>query len=197
MTDILIDFMRHGEPQGGPCYRGHGVDDPLSEKGWEQMWQGVLSPMPWTQIVSSPMKRCREFGLALGEKYQIPVIVEENFKEVGFGSWEGRTRHQIKADNVAEYEAFYQDPVKNRPEGAEPLDVFGERVAQGLEKLITEYTGEHILVLAHAGVIRAAIGHVMRSPAQAWYRVKVENGALTRFHHNHVGTHMVFHNLKN
>jgi len=33
--------MRHGEPVGGRAYRGHSIDDPLSEKGWQQMWDAV------------------------------------------------------------------------------------------------------------------------------------------------------------
>ena len=35
-----IDLIRHGEPVGGRKYRGQ-TDDPLSEKGWEQMWKAV------------------------------------------------------------------------------------------------------------------------------------------------------------
>ena len=35
-----IDLIRHGEPVGGRKYRGQ-TDDPLSEKGWAQMWAAV------------------------------------------------------------------------------------------------------------------------------------------------------------
>ena len=41
MDDTIIDLIRHGQPQGGSVYRGHGVDDPLSELGWQQMWKAV------------------------------------------------------------------------------------------------------------------------------------------------------------
>ncbi len=41
IQNTKIDIIRHGEPIGGPRFRGHGVDDPLSEKGWEQMWNAV------------------------------------------------------------------------------------------------------------------------------------------------------------
>ena len=37
MSDTVIDLIRHGEPVGGRRYRGH-IDDPLSERGWQQMW---------------------------------------------------------------------------------------------------------------------------------------------------------------
>ena len=48
MQNIIIDLIRHGEPQGGPRYRGDGIDDPLSDKGWRQMWDAVGEDAPWT-----------------------------------------------------------------------------------------------------------------------------------------------------
>ena len=38
--ETTIDLLRHGEPLGGGRYRGQ-MDDALSEKGWQQMWQAV------------------------------------------------------------------------------------------------------------------------------------------------------------
>jgi len=61
MTDTTIDFMRYGTPVGGRCFRGDGVDDPLSDTGWQQMWDAVDGNVPWTHIVTSPMQRCHAF----------------------------------------------------------------------------------------------------------------------------------------
>ena len=41
-----IDVIRHGEPKGGRRYRGYGIDDPLTETGWQQMW----TAMPDTRL---------------------------------------------------------------------------------------------------------------------------------------------------
>ena len=57
--ETLIDLLRHGEPEGGRAYRGHSIDDPLSETGWQQMWAAVGYHKPWEQIVSSPLQRCQ------------------------------------------------------------------------------------------------------------------------------------------
>ena len=64
MKETLIDFIRHGEPEGGRRYRGNAVDDALSEKGWQQMWGAVGDRPPWQQIISSPMRRCSAFAEA-------------------------------------------------------------------------------------------------------------------------------------
>jgi len=84
--------------------------------------------------------------------------------------------------------------VRNRPQGAEALDAFGQRVAAALDELISTCPGEHVLVVAHAGVIRAALGHVLQSDPVAWYRTRVDNAALTRFRRGPYGNKLEFHN---
>ena len=93
--ETLFDLLRHGEPVGGSRYRGQ-IDDPLSERGWQQMWEAVDAVTCWQRIVTSPLLRCREFALQLGERLDIPVHAEARFREVGFGEWEGRTRAELE-----------------------------------------------------------------------------------------------------
>ena len=83
---------------------------------------------------------------------------------------------------------------RNRPQGSETLEAFGERVAAALEQVFNDYAGRQVLVVAHAGVIRAALGHVLRSDPVAWYRTRIDNGGLTRFRRGEYGTKLEFHN---
>ena len=190
-----LDFIRHGEPEGGRLYRGASIDDPLSEKGWRQMWHTVGNDCHWDQIVSSPLIRCHAFALALGEKHGLPVSVVQDFREVGFGAWEGRAPAEIRQNDAEEYAAFYADPVLNRPPQAEDLLDFGQRIARAFEETAAGFSNRRVLVVAHAGVIRAALGHVMQAPPAAWYRVKVNNAGLSRFLLDEKGRQLVFHNL--
>lgn len=196
MADTIVDFLRHGEPVGGRRYRGDGADDPLSEKGWQQMWSAVGEDAPWTRIVTSPMLRCRVFAEALREKFGLPVEIDTRFREIGQGSWEGLSPEEIIARNEDEYRAFYQDPQRHRPRGSEPLDSFGARVSDALSVLLERYNGEHVLVVAHAGVIRAALGFVMQSEPVAWYRARIDNAAFTRFLSGRYGIKLEFHNRR-
>lgn len=59
MPKTTIDLIRHGEPVGGHRYRGHAIDDPLTERGWSQMWDGVGSCNTWDHIITSPLQHCR------------------------------------------------------------------------------------------------------------------------------------------
>ena len=157
------------------------------------MWAAVGDACPWSQIVSSPLVRCRAFAEALSARHGIPCSVDDRIKEVGFGSWEGRTPDQLQRENPLEYAAFYADPLRNRPSGAEPLPAFFARVASAFEEATQRYAGGHVLMVAHAGVIRAAIAHVLRADPCAAYRVKVQNAGLTRFRCGAQGAVLEFH----
>ncbi len=198
MTDTIIDLLRHGTPEGGRAYRGHSIDDPLSEKGRAQMWLAVggetAKAVPWTRIVSSPLIRCRDFAEQLAARHGLPVSVDARFREVGFGSWEGRTPDQIQRDNPDEYAAFFRDPVHSRPPAAEPLDAFVARVASAFDDGLRENAGEHVLVVAHAGVIRAVMAHVLKADLQCAYRVAVNNACFTRCRLGERGLMLEFHN---
>lgn len=188
MTETVIDLIRHGEPAGGRRYRGHGVDDPLSEKGWSQMWHAVGEYNQWRQIITSPLQRCQAFAHALGERHGIPVAVEPRFKEVGFGAWEGLSHDEVKIGRAAEYQAFLKDPASHRPQGAEPLDDFIRRVSSAYQEAIERHHSNHLLIVAHAGVMRALIAETIRAPAIGLYRIKVSNGGITRIRHTATGS---------
>lgn len=194
--ETIIDLIRHGEPEGGRAFRGHSINDPLTEKGWQQMWDAVGEDAPWDQIVTSPLERCQAFAEALMDVYKIPCTTEENFKEVGFGSWEGRTPDEIKTDNLKEYDAFYHDPVNSRPSGAEDLNDFIKRVKTAYNCTIEKYAGKHILIVAHAGVNRAIIANALHTAPIGLYRIKVNNAGLSRIKHDHLGDHLLYHNVQ-
>lgn len=194
MPDTTLDFIRHGKPSGNYTYRGHGIDDPLSETGWAQMWSALEGFSSWDQVVSSPLKRCSEFARALAERYGLPVHIDDRFKEVGFGDWEGRTREEIQENDPEAYEAFYLDPVANRPPSAEPLEAFFLRVTGGYEALLNSFSGQHVLVVVHAGVIRAVLAHVLQIPPVVAYRIKIYNAGITRIRNNELGVFLEFHN---
>lgn len=187
LPDTIVDLIRHGEPAGEQRYRGHRVDDPLTEKGWSQMWNSVGEYQKWTNIITSPLQRCSSFAFALGERLNIPVTVESRFKEVGFGIWEGLSHDEVRNNRAEEFQAFIADPVNCRPQGAEPLDTFLQRVNLAYEEIIRVDQSHHYLIVAHAGVIRAIIARTAHVAPSGFYRIKISNGGITRIRHTKTG----------
>lgn len=194
MTETVIDLIRHGEPVGGQRYRGHNIDDPLSEKGWSQMWNAVGEYNAWEQIITSPLQRCQAFARALGERHGIEVTVEHRFKEVGLGAWEGLSHHEIKTSKSDEFQSFLRNPVTHRPQGAEVLDDFINRVSSAYDEIVEHSQSKHYLIVAHAGVIRAIIARTIHAPPASFYRIKVSYGGITRIRRTETGEMLEFLN---
>lgn len=196
----LIDLLRHGEPVGGSRYRGQ-IDDPLSDKGWHEMWQTVGKHWPWNAIVTSPLARCQAFAEELAGRASVPLQIEPRLKEIGFGIWQGKTREEITRYDPGVLQRFYRDPMHNRPDGAEGLAEFRNRVVAALADIQVQYSGQHVLVVVHAGVIRMALAHILDIPLANLFRIKVASASLTRIELVEQGEaflgQLIFHGGKN
>lgn len=172
-----IDLLRHGEPVGGRMYRGQ-LDHPLSDKGWAEMRAAVKGKDDWDAIFHSPLLRCSAFAEELSGQLGIPTQSDDRLKEIGFGAWEGKTRADIELMDAGALQRFYLDPVNNQPEGAERLRAFYLRVGEAWEALCSQSQHERPLIVAHAGVIRAIICHVIKAPLLSMYRLQIPSAGL-------------------
>jgi len=134
----------------------------------------------WQSVITSPLRRCREFALDLGKQLNIPVQDDARLKEIGFGVWEGRTAEEIRQSDPELLVRFYHDPISHRPAGAEDSLVFIDRVTHAWQELLATHIGRHVLVVAHAGVIRAVIGQVLEMPITNMFRLQIDNASITR-----------------
>jgi len=179
MSETIIDLIRHGEPQGGPMYRG-STDDPLSSTGWQQMRDVTSAQQPWQQIISSPLLRCVEFAKEVAVNNDIDLLIDEGLQEVGFGEWEGKTATQLEEIDKEAFFAFHDDPVANTPPGGESMLLFQGRVISAWQHLLSEYQGKHVLLVAHGGVNRVIMSHVLGMPLAAMFRIVVPYACITR-----------------
>ncbi|NBC14423.1 MAG: histidine phosphatase family protein [Gammaproteobacteria bacterium] len=200
MQDTIVDLIRHGEPEGGRMIRGNGCDHPLSETGWAQMRAAVApaaeGPAPWQQIVTSPMERCRGFAVELASRLRLPLAVEPGLREIGMGAWEGRRHTEVAASEPAVFGAFRADPVAHRPPGGETLGDFRRRIARAYERQLAHWPGQRLLIVCHAGVSRAVIGHVLGAEDAAWYRMIIDYAGVSRIRHGRHGASVEYVNAR-
>jgi len=191
-----FDLMRHGEPVGGRKYRGQ-TDDPLSEKGWAQMRDAVGNHCPWQAVISSYLSRCADFSRELAERHQLPLEIDARLIELGFGAWEGRTPDELTAADPETLNRFRSNPLMHAPPGAEPLTAFRDRIISAWDSLLERHDGKHVLVVAHAGVIRMIVAHVLNVPLQHLFRLQVLNAGITRIrvekHDGQLFPQLLFH----
>ena len=178
-----IDLLRHGEPAGGPRFRGT-VDDPLSETGWMQL-RAATADGQWDRIVCSPLRRCREFAEVLADQRGLACRIEADFREISFGLWEGLTSAQVEADYGAALANFWNDPVAHPPPQGEPLADFCARVEAAWQRLIADAQGQRVLVVAHGGTIAMLLRSVLGMPLSHSWRVRMGYAGQARLRLDH------------
>ena len=175
---MIVYLLRHGTPLGGRMYRGNLFDDPLTEEGWDQMKSSVVD-LSFDTIATSPMKRCSEFADYISKKSKISYSIIEDFKEIGFGDWQGKTSHQIGEEVV---ERFKNDPINNPVNNAENLYDFQTRVIKSYLEIIENLNSENkILIIAHAGVIRVIKSYILKLPIEKMFTICIKPGICEQF----------------
>ena len=175
---MIVHLLRHGTPVGGRMYRGNLFDDPLTEEGWNQMKSSVAD-LSFDTIATSPMKRCSEFADYISKKSKIPYSIIEDFKEVGFGDWQGKTYYQIGEEIV---ERFKNDPINNPVNNAENLYDFQSRVIKNYLEILDNLNSQNkLLIIAHAGVIRVIKSYILKLPIEKMFTINIRPGSCEPF----------------
>lgn len=180
-TVTTIDLLRHGACDGGQIFRGT-TDSPLSNMGWRQMENAIkqLPEFNASQIISSPLSRCRNFAEKLGDQNKIPVDIERAFGEIHFGDWEGALTDDIFKQFPHAVEAFWSDPLENPPPNGETMEQFKERVIEGWKTLTSKNKGKHSLVITHGGVIRMILANLLQMPMRPLSYLAVPHACISR-----------------
>ena len=175
---MTVYLLRHGSPIGGRKYRGNLIDDPLSKLGWDQMKYSVKN-LSFDLITTSPMKRCSEFADYISKKSKIPYSIIEDFKEIGFGDWQGKTSHQIGEEVV---KRFKNDPINNPVNNAENLYDFQSRVIKNYLEILDNLDPKNkLLIIAHAGVIRVIKSYILKLPIEKMFTINIRPGSCEPF----------------
>lgn len=178
-----LDLLRHGKPEGGETFRG-SIDVELSAQGFEQMEKSVkkheqIAP-EWDYIISSPLSRCRTFAEQLAARQRQTVEIEEAFKEINFGFWEGKTFSEVKAMDEMHFQRFWEDPIKHTPPKGEPFSQFAQRVNAGLNNVLTAFAGSRLLLVTHGGVIRVILDYCLGGNGHSLMRYEVPYACLSQ-----------------
>lgn len=181
-TRVLL--IRHGETDWNRANLIQGqIDIPLNAHGREQarlaaMALGARGPVH--RIYSSDLTRALETAQAVARATKAPLIATADLRERRFGVFEGRTFDDIcTGEPDAADRWLRRDPTWAPPDG-ETLLEFRDRVLRAAIGFARANSGEHIVIVAHGGVLdllyRAATGLDLKEP-RTW---KIPNASLNR-----------------
>jgi len=190
---LMIDFLRHGELEGGIKYRGC-LDESLTVHGRESMnkvWLNIEDDV--ALVMSSPLSRCAEPAKAWSKQTGIPCVIDERIQELNYGAWEGLTHQEIEDCTPQLLQQWRKDPTHLTPPKGESMHSFAERTKSFLDNLIDAHEDNHILVVAHSGSVRLMLAHLLRAPIQSTRHLAMPYACWSRVEVNHGQGQLVFH----
>ncbi len=160
MSKLRLFVIRHGETAWSRERRFAGSRDiPLAPEGLRQCEAvaKALAPQVVAAVYASPLERARASAEAIAKPHRLTVGIEAAFGEMAFGEWEGLARDQVAARFPAAYEQWRHAPHLLRIAGGETLAAVAARARAGVQELSGTHTGETVVLVSHAIVVRLIV----------------------------------------
>lgn len=174
----MIDLLRHGETTRRDAFCG-STDVELSARGWTQLRDAVRDGAPWDAIFTSPLRRCAEFALECATRWHLPLTIDPRWREMDFGTWEGKSAAEISARAPDALARFWARPDADPPpHGGESFQHFEARVLEVWNALRRAYPQKRVLVVTHGGVIRVLLRQAHGLSIADLPRIEVPHASL-------------------
>lgn len=187
MAATRIVAVRHGETAWNVDTRIQGqLDIGLNKRG---MWQAqrvgqALADEAIDHIYSSDLSRAHTTAQAIAQLANLPsartVRLHSGLRERGFGTFEGQTWAAIAEQWPEESRRWKQrDPHFAPPGGETPTQLLA-RVSRTVEEIAAQHLGEHIVLVAHGGVMDMLYRLATRQELHAPRTWELGNAAINR-----------------
>jgi len=181
MESTRLYLIRHGQVVNHHEFRYNGFHDvDITEKGVLQMNRlaGVLKAMPIKALYSSDLTRTQRGAEIIGPALGLGAVSLSAFRELHLGRWEGLTREEA-IELYPEDDGFiFQNLATDKIEGGETLQDLSNRVLPELSRIIEKHRGGAICLVAHGGVNRVILCHVMGMNLQRFFSIEQDYGCL-------------------
>jgi len=184
---LRLLLVRHGETEWNRQGRFQGqIDVPLNDNGRQQARRVAefLKDVPIDFGVSSSMSRPRETAeLTLAYHPQVALGLEDGFREISHGTWEGQFEADIEKDYPGELEHWRQVPAEVQMPAGENLQQVWERAISTWNQIVTAALANPSqpktgLVVAHDAINKVILCYIAGAGPEQFWSFKQGNGAV-------------------
>lgn len=158
----------------GVCYGQADVD--VAETFFEELRavEAKIAGLAPAVSYSSPLSRCTRLAssLKLGETRH-----DARLMELDFGDWEMQMWDDIPREHLDHWGKTYTHIA---PPGGETFADLHGRATEFVRELIERHRGHDVVVVTHAGVIRALLADVLNLPLTEVFRFHLDYGSVTQ-----------------
>lgn len=181
MTTFYL--VRHGETQWNQEQRLQGwLDSPLTENGRAaaQRLHKQLQAIPFAAAYCSSSGRARETMDILTAERQLPIVYEDDLREIYLGDWQGQTIEDILVNHKLDYEFYTNYPAQFVATHTESFGAVTERAMFTLKKIADQHRDETILIVSHAVTIKCIVNAILqRSISELWTAPYIHGTSVT------------------
>lgn len=181
---MSIYVVRHGETDWNRegIYQGQ-TDTSLNENGRETAKKLgiILSKIKFASIYSSDLLRARETAEIINSFLNVPVYYTKQLRELDFGKWTGLSMWDMSERDTELFKRWQEDPWNISPPGGETFRELTERVMKVLKSI---FIMENILVVSHAGPIKAMIFGLLSATGKAYWNIKISHKTVVTIDRN-------------
>lgn len=192
-----VYLIRHGETEANVSRRWQGQQDGvLTAKGREQARRLSLITPDVDALYTSPLGRARDTAVILAATNGHVIETVDGVKEIGFGTWENRTRAEIARIDPAGLRSIDQGVDVRRGGYGETYDEVCRRMSDSVTRLAARHAGRAVSIVSHGGAIRALGTHVLGIDFADRSRLAVPaNTAMSRFVYGERGSALASWNV--
>ncbi|MFF3729106.1 bifunctional RNase H/acid phosphatase [Streptomyces sp. NPDC002476] len=178
-------LLRHGETALTPEKRfsGSGGTDPeLSAAGRRQaeaVARSLAARGTIQEIVSSPLRRCRETAGAVAARLGLEVRIDEGLRETDFGAWEGLTFAEVRERHGSDLDAWLASEEAAPTGGGESFAEVTRRVAAARDRLVARHAGRTVLLVTHVTPIKILVRLALGAPPEALFRMELSAASVS------------------
>jgi alpha-ribazole phosphatase len=181
-TEKTIFLVRHAEAVGIDQQKRYlGQQDPdLSPLGIHQAEKlgQAFRHRPTEAVFTSDLLRAMHTALWIAKNHGCQPVRVREFREISLGEWEGRTFQEVQAQHPEEYEQRGRDIANYRTPGGESFADLQKRVLPAFTAVV-EKTKGNLVIVAHAGVNRVILCHLMRRPLQELLSIPQDHAGVS------------------
>ncbi len=176
MRQIRLWLLRHAPVNASYIYGQQNLEADLDQP---DIFRWLEKQLPKDlNVISSDLKRCIETAKKLGRHSS---ILSSAIREQHFGSWQGLTYDEARDQNPNLYDAFWEAPAEAAPPEGESFQELCDRVRGFLDALLeAEENQDDILLVTHAGVIRAILAQYLHIPLERALSLQVAPLSVSR-----------------
>lgn len=164
MNATRVILVRHGQAeQSGPARCYGRLDVPLAATGAEQSRSlaATLTEVPFVAVYTSPRRRAATTAAALCDGRGLAPVADGRLAELDFGAFEGRAYEEIAREHPELFRAWMTTPWTVQFPGGESWRDVRARVSDALASIRGDHQGDTVAVVAHGGVVRAALADAL------------------------------------